>query len=589
MPVHINESSAQAANQDFAKAAGMLNEFIQDLIKRLEQDRSDAAQLQAKMVDIRMGRNIVYRGVPGEEPQINKLTPDKVKLLKSAIAQSEMPSQQGRAEGSAKPGKGVIDIKTYNPEQRDQTEETVFRRAKGLTEVNLFAPEAQVDRQHQYGSEEAKPLSDYGYNDPEKLLIAEPGENTPDPLDSERAMTVGEAGESAEHSTNNQPAIKSTEKITSRFEDLNPEALQSAKQKVMDKAGKALEEGGVQSRDYQTYFEAAKRFEQIQQHKGLLPENAASSDIADRVAQQIKDVVAQNQKQSPQEASQALQILPVVVVVQREIEKIKDGPAKDWIKGSLDAIRDQTAQTAKNLPDKVASIPQRIKERQIATTATQILAHYGERKGHAIACQTEKFQITAHSKSKFSIQDHQGNELMRFEQGMLGPKVLESNLTKREEKEFLHAYSQVRTHGGVDKISEDSSMRLRQLGSLAPLGDLQASRQATNHECFESASKVAQYLGRDRGDGVSVFKGDKYVVQQSGDQLMVTARDGRGEILSNRDGQVQGSLSIKDVSALKNIAQKIDRDISQRQIQQTAQVVPVQDKERKLAGAGIER
>lgn len=675
MPVHINQGAAQAANQDFAKAVGTLNEFLQGLVKQLEQDRADAAQQQSKMIDIKMGRNIVYRGIPGEEPLINKLSPDKVKLLRSAIAQSNMPSQKSWAEDSPKPDKGVIDIKTYDSDQRDQTEKTVFRRVGGKNEINLFAPEAnnlenKLDKPEAQleagvkGSVHSEPLQSHGLNinvesgdeemfakrleellehppggdsipnasqvlylsetvgieksdqrclDFSKELIAKgikpPSEkevaqltDSPnvDALSNLEAMAarqktavmpVEKTQEPNQQVTNNQPPELVAG--SSRFDDLDPETLARAKQNVIEKAGKAYESEGTQSRSYQTYSESAKRFEQIQHKKGLLPDNVVSADIGERIAQQIKEVVAQNQ--AAQGGSQNLQILPVIVVVQREIEKIKDGPAKDWVKGTLDSIKGRAVETAKNLPEQVMSLPQRIKDRQIAATASQILAHYGERKDQGIACQTEKYQISAQSKGKFSIQDHQGKELMRFEQGMLGPKVLENNLTKREEKEILQVHSQIHTHGGTDKISEDPSMRLRQLGGLAPLGDLQAARQFTNHECFEAASKVAQYLGRDRGDGVSEFKGDKYVVQQLGDQLKVSARDGRGEILSNRDGQVQGSLTSRDVASLRNIALKIDRDISQKQSpsqpsqQDARQIVPGTEKEKKLAGVGLER
>ena len=67
-----------------------------------------------------------------------------------------------------------------------------------------------------------------------------------------------------------------------------------------------------------------------------------------------------------------------------------------------------------------------------------------------------------------------------------------------------------------------------------------------------SAKRVLNALSSD------VYENDRYVFKSQGESFTLTAKDGRGEILSSRDGRIVGNLLSSEVAYLTQLERHVD-------------------------------
>jgi hypothetical protein len=185
MQAVVNPGEAKQIEQDYAHAtiassemavataqstADTVQAFIQMLRERIQaarqQDKpSGAKEDQAEEafdlpeespepIEIKMGREIVYRqGYPDKDP-IDKLNPNKLKLLQAAV---DTPQQQGTT--ATIHTKGTINIKAGD--------ELVYRMSQGTVETNRLQPDqsnqsltAQKDLDHAPSMTASAPVSE---------------------------------------------------------------------------------------------------------------------------------------------------------------------------------------------------------------------------------------------------------------------------------------------------------------------------------------------------------------------------------------------------------------------------------------------
>jgi tetratricopeptide (TPR) repeat protein len=91
-----------------------------------------------KLVEVKLGKEVMFRGVEGQEPEVNKLSPEQAKLLQSALNLPE--SQTAQKEAAIEESKGAISIKVDG--------EPFYQRSQGVVKINQFqtAPEQEITR-----------------------------------------------------------------------------------------------------------------------------------------------------------------------------------------------------------------------------------------------------------------------------------------------------------------------------------------------------------------------------------------------------------------------------------------------------------
>jgi hypothetical protein len=116
----------QASTQD--KAPSLDNTVSQD----------KTAPEKGSLIEIKIGKEIIYRGREGEPAEVNRLTPTRIKLLESVL---QVPAKEQEQAAAANPqeAKGTITVKVDG--------ERAFRMEKGSVEVNKFVPPQQVKEQ----------------------------------------------------------------------------------------------------------------------------------------------------------------------------------------------------------------------------------------------------------------------------------------------------------------------------------------------------------------------------------------------------------------------------------------------------------
>ena len=89
--------------------------------------------------------------------------------------------------------------------------------------------------------------------------------------------------------------------------------------------------------------------------------------------------------------------------------------------------------------------------------------------------------------------------------------------------------------------------------------DFAAQKQV--HEVMSSARQVLKAWGQPNQTGAQHFKGKKYELQESSNNLTVNAND-RGTIFSYQQGRVQtNQLDETDLKAFEAIGRKVERSI----------------------------
>ncbi|MGA7937060.1 MAG: hypothetical protein WCA35_26140, partial [Kovacikia sp.] len=137
----IEAGAAQQVGRDVTSSvegtAKITRALIEALFKPLGNNENDKEEGPDNKngIEIKVGEDTRYKGVIGEEPEINKLSPHEVKLLESAL---NIPVNEQSNEGSQQQEemvKGAIGVKIG--------ERQVYRYARGTVAVNEVKQQRQ--------------------------------------------------------------------------------------------------------------------------------------------------------------------------------------------------------------------------------------------------------------------------------------------------------------------------------------------------------------------------------------------------------------------------------------------------------------
>jgi len=130
-----------------------------------------------------------------------------------------------------------------------------------------------------------------------------------------------------------------------------------------------------------------------------------------------------------------------------------------------------------------------------------------------------------------------------------------------QEADFMKARQQIQIKG-IDGISSDPPMRVRQLGQLSPAGDIGLTRDLTALALAKTARKLLDVTGsRPNVQGKRIFQGgSQYRIEETPNSLKIKAGE-RGQILSIDNGKIRSDLTSKDVAYFRFIDRELNQDL----------------------------
>ncbi|MGB8700964.1 MAG: hypothetical protein WCD18_16245 [Thermosynechococcaceae cyanobacterium] len=236
---------------------------------------------------------------------------------------------------------------------------------------------------------------------------------------------------------------------------------------------------------------------------------------------------------------------------------------KEWLMETGEAIK----KSAKSAWDKfrvkakdaaISGVNQartQFQSREAASTAIKLLNSDPEGR----LFKGDNYTVTAVNRHTISVTDAEQKEILRFEETALGPKILKSDLTPKQLKEFAQVKGQIDKHGSDMLLGAEPAERMQYLQGFAPLGDRAHVQQIHNERSIAHAENLINTLkptssakGRE-----NLVLGDYEIIRDK-DSLQVKQGD-RGVILSRTDGKVQGNLSDRDIGQLRGLSHQVDQ------------------------------
>ena len=499
---HTTLASSEMAAATAQSTAEAVQTFIQMLRERLQaarqkeqdsesntpdaqaKDALDLPQAVAEPIEIKMGREIVYREGYADKDPVNKLNANTLKLLQAAV---DAPPQAG-TEATAG-AKGTINIKAGD--------ELVYRMSKGAVETNRLEPDSanQVevsspDAIREEVSAEAPYLAD------------ETVSPIPPPLSPVKAETEPEVS-----TAKDIPAL-----VTAGVPEHQPPASQSA------------------------------------------PARVAAQPLA---------------MASPK-------VVSILDVMERQNQQVVDKATQKWMQQTTRVMR----RSSQQLTERVVALATNIRSRQVASTAVDLLQKYGTAyspgRGFYVA---ENYVISSKGRM-ITVSDREGIELMTARKTRWGLDILKNDMVASQEADFMRARQQIQIHG-VDGLSPEPPMRVRQLGNLAPAGDMGITRDLTALALAKTARKLLDVTGsRPNVQGKRVFQGgSQYRIEETPNSLKIQAGE-RGAILSIDNGKIKSDLTSKDVAYFRFIDRELSQDLQRHQ---PATVTPLNSRQRSRA------
>ncbi|MEM8804442.1 MAG: hypothetical protein AAGF01_00120 [Cyanobacteria bacterium P01_G01_bin.38] len=539
MQATVNPGEAKQIEQDYAhttlassemtvataqSTAEAIQAFIQMLrdriraIRQQEKQEESAAELsdtevdlpmeQPEPIEIKMGREIVYRDGYADKKPINKLNPNKLKLLQTAV---DAP-QQSDSEPTTDV-KGTINIKAGD--------ELVYRMSKGAVETNRLHPE-QV----------SQPLE-------AQAKSVETPSRDPVPQDSESQVTADtEIPSRASASQDSKPQVLAEPEVPIVAPPVVKAALES----------KVKPEPVLESK--------------------------AASQPAEQSPQFVQPPSAPSQPaQTPSALSQPQKVVSILDVLERQNYQVADQAARKWMQQTTRVMQ----RSSQHLANRIVAVAANIRSRQIATTAMNLLQKYGvsESRGKGLY-QSEKYTLSFRGRM-VTISDREGTDLMMFRKTRWGLSIVKNDMVASQENDFMQARQQIQING-LEGISSEPPMRVRQLGNLSPAGDAGLTRDLTALTLAKTARKLLDVTGsRPNLQGKRVFQGgSQYRIEETPNSLKIqSAHD--GEILNIDNGKIQSNLGPRDIAYFRFIDRELSQDLK---LSQPATVTPLHNRQR---------
>ena len=553
---HTTLASSEMAATTAQSTAEAVQAFVQMLRERLQavqqkeqdseshatdahpEDAVDLPQAITEPIEIKMGREIVYREGYANKDPINKLNANMLKLLQAAV---DTP-QQASAEATTG-AKGTINIKTGD--------ELVYRMSKGVVETNRLGP----DLAHQVEGA------------PSEVLQEEPITEMPQsrPMEESSPEVVQEASTAADpklvdeavaplpspmSSAETEPEPKETPALVTGEDSQLADGTVPSDPSPMSSAETVTESEPKETPALVTAVEPA-------------PQPAASQPASTRVAAQPL-------------AMAAPKVVSILDVLERQNLQVVEKATQKWMQQTTRVMR----RSSQQLTERVVALAANIRSRQVASTAVDLLQKYGTTHSPGRGFYVAENYVISGKGRMVTVSDREGIELMTARKTRWGLNILKNDMVASQEADFMRARQQIQIQG-VEGLSPEPPMRVRQLGNLAPAGDMGITRDLTALALAKTARKLLDVTGsRPNIQGKRVFQGgSQYRIEETPNRLKIQAGE-RGQILSIDNGKIKSDLISKDVAYFRFIDRELSQDL---QMHQPATVTPLHSRQRSRA------
>jgi len=245
----------------------------------------------------------------------------------------------------------------------------------------------------------------------------------------------------------------------------------------------------------------------------------------------IEELVS-DQKEGQQPGSEQPQrFRPALEVVRSQVERqMPEGADKRAVSALFGELGADALARAADDRSVRSAIAKRVLdvERSLKGTA---LANRPE--GFSIGAGANTYQVSV-EENRYSLKDNRGQEVMRFERGIFGPRNIESRMTVTQQLDFL---------------PPDGKLAGQALNT-ASVREWQALRS------IENAREVVSQLGTTSPLGNRAYDGTQYRIEQRGEDLTIQAKDGRGELLSLRGGTLTSTMEPADYERFAQVGEE---------------------------------
>ena len=141
-----------------------------------------------------------------------------------------------------------------------------------------------------------------------------------------------------------------------------------------------------------------------------------------------------------------------------------------------------------------------------------------------------------------------------------GAAALE-NAPRQEAGQFQEALANIKQGLG----NGEQSLSQADIEAQAPDKSAKERKQDLRHlAAAASAQRLLSQFGEVQVDGSRTLEGESFDYRQQGEQLTVTAKDGRGTVLEFGEGRLKGALSEKDFEKFEQLEVALDKNSRQQ-------------------------
>jgi hypothetical protein len=293
---------------------------------------------------------------------------------------------------------------------------------------------------------------------------------------------------------------------------------------------------------------------------GVKSETPNFSEQQLRYLQEVVKLPASNE---PAAASILLDKNVTITVDGQEVFRLKDGIVqKNLLTPTPDKIQEKPSQIVGGATQEPEIDKTPVEEAQVEIVGEDIpeLKQAGVSLSDAQQQELEKLGVNPQTVENVLGQKAQGTVPIiivlnrEVERNFSGGK-LKNNLNS------LHSYFQKTVKDFSRKISSFLGAAREK---LFPASERAIKQDLQNLAVANVASRLLARLGSKSADGKQVFEGNTFRLQRQDNNLTVTAKDGRGTILSLKDGELTGSLAQKDVEKFQAVERQLNQGKSRQ-------------------------
>jgi hypothetical protein len=288
-----------------------------------------------------------------------------------------------------------------------------------------------------------------------------------------------------------------------------------------------------------------------------------TSNFSEQQLRYLKEVVKLPESNQPAAASIPLDKNVTITVDGKEVFHLKDGIVqKNLLAPAVEQSREKPTQELEMPASEPELKEAPVQEAQVEIVGEDIpeLKQAGVSLSDGQRQELEKLGVNPQVVENAVGQDVQG----KIPIIVVLNREVERKVTKSPLKENLKSMLSPFQKAVRDLSRRVSSFLSSAREKLFPASERAIKQDLQNLAVVNVASRLLDRFGSKSANGKQVFEGNTFRLERQDNDLTVTAKDGRGTILSLKDGELTGSLAQKDVEKFQAVERQLERGKSRQ-------------------------